>query len=421
MEKQKRWQLYLILAVIILTLYNILPTIFYYSKPLKDPITATHAESVAAEIADRANVLEEDAVDWIYSFSKLLSVKPLAVATSPTNPQVIEVKFKGPQEAVRFKKFLPHAGALIPFLPSQLEVAAGPENDPNTVHVLRKIGVRLDPAELSRYFQYIPKVNEQGQIADEYKQLVYDRVSTLALAYGGPSLSATQIAYVLQPNAPAEAKNSVLSSIAADIVDMQKSFGVNSPVAKRYFASFSQGNFEKTGFVQKLIAQMEMSKAAVDKQLDALVIAQKKEGAEVQRDSSEQQSLAALEGQKQLLSSAISILKSASASFEAGKAPLTAAMLQKELQAKGGDTSQQTVSLQGRNPYVEALVIDWTSDQIILKLYDDIRALQKTEVASEASAFTKEKINQYVINEIAHGARGSDESIVPFWTILPFR
>ena len=30
MEKQKRWQLVLILTVLLLTLYNILPTVFYY-------------------------------------------------------------------------------------------------------------------------------------------------------------------------------------------------------------------------------------------------------------------------------------------------------------------------------------------------------------------------------------------------------
>lgn len=36
MEKQKKWQVWLIIAVMTLTLYNILPTVFYYSKPLKN-------------------------------------------------------------------------------------------------------------------------------------------------------------------------------------------------------------------------------------------------------------------------------------------------------------------------------------------------------------------------------------------------
>jgi len=60
MEKQKRWQLVLIVAVIVITFYNILPTIFYYTKPLKEPINAPKAEQVAQQIAQRVNSLEED-------------------------------------------------------------------------------------------------------------------------------------------------------------------------------------------------------------------------------------------------------------------------------------------------------------------------------------------------------------------------
>ena len=47
MEKQKRWQFYLILAVLVLTLYNILPTLFYYTKPLGAPIDQSRAEKIA--------------------------------------------------------------------------------------------------------------------------------------------------------------------------------------------------------------------------------------------------------------------------------------------------------------------------------------------------------------------------------------
>ena len=38
MDKRKRWQAILIIAVMVLTIYNILPTVFFYTKPLKDPI-----------------------------------------------------------------------------------------------------------------------------------------------------------------------------------------------------------------------------------------------------------------------------------------------------------------------------------------------------------------------------------------------
>ena len=55
MERQKRWQFFLILAVIILTLINILPTVFYYTKPLSQPIDAKRAENVAEAIVERVN------------------------------------------------------------------------------------------------------------------------------------------------------------------------------------------------------------------------------------------------------------------------------------------------------------------------------------------------------------------------------
>ena len=44
MEKQKTWQRYFIAAIILLTLYNILPTVFFYSKPLKSPIDEPRAK-----------------------------------------------------------------------------------------------------------------------------------------------------------------------------------------------------------------------------------------------------------------------------------------------------------------------------------------------------------------------------------------
>ena len=55
MEKKKPWQLVLIVAVLLLTIYNILPTIIYYSKPLRDPVTKERSDSVAASAIARVN------------------------------------------------------------------------------------------------------------------------------------------------------------------------------------------------------------------------------------------------------------------------------------------------------------------------------------------------------------------------------
>ena len=72
MEKQKKWHRYLILAVLLLTLYNILPTVFYYTKPLKSPIDSPRATTLSEEIVQRVNQLEPESKEWLASFCRLL-------------------------------------------------------------------------------------------------------------------------------------------------------------------------------------------------------------------------------------------------------------------------------------------------------------------------------------------------------------
>ena len=110
MEKQKRWQFYLIIAVLVLTLYNILPTIFFYAKPLSSPIDAPRAEQVATAIIDRVNEIEDDSKEWLASFSKLLGIKPLSIDLDTTNTGLFKLTFKQEEDAALFKRFLPRAG-----------------------------------------------------------------------------------------------------------------------------------------------------------------------------------------------------------------------------------------------------------------------------------------------------------------------
>jgi SecD/SecF fusion protein len=58
MQKRTKLQFWIITLVIILTIYNILPTVFYYSKPLKEPINAKQAGYVSKGISARVTELE---------------------------------------------------------------------------------------------------------------------------------------------------------------------------------------------------------------------------------------------------------------------------------------------------------------------------------------------------------------------------
>ena len=112
MEKQKRWHLYLILAVILLTVYNILPTIFYYAQPLRKSIGEKEGINVAKAIIERVNGLEEFTVSWLAAQSKNLGLKPVEIALDSEDPRLAKVTFRTEKDAHFFAETLNRAGAV---------------------------------------------------------------------------------------------------------------------------------------------------------------------------------------------------------------------------------------------------------------------------------------------------------------------
>lgn len=420
MEKQKRWQLYLILTVVILTLYNILPTIFYYSKPLHKPINEKMAKEVALEVVERVNGLENDSKAWLKSFCKLLGVTPLSIEMQNKDPYLIEVSFSKPEEADVFKRFLPRAGALIPFVPAQLELDASSRNiDSSKVLVLRRIGLHLDPLEADKLFSYIPRYDEEGYPTEDFKKLVYDRAAQLAVAFGGQSRTGAILAGLAQ--APSSSNNEEwVLAIAKDVVDVEQTLGKSSPVLKRYFDNFAQARTaaESESLVQKYLTRADTIKTRVNSETDALLSEQKQLKEKGQSLSSEkQQQLATLENQRATLEKASAVLRANMAVFKKNLTPITLASAQKLIAISEEQADEegniQTLSLEGRNPYIEALVIDWSNDAISTKFYPDVQTILLNDTQNETTAYLKEKLNTLIINDIAKASQLADEKIIP--------
>lgn len=419
MEKQKRWQFYLILAVIILTIYNILPTIFYYTKPLREPIDATRAEQISQDIVHRVNALENDSEEWLWSFANLLKVKPTSIAQKTNDPRLIEVSFNNQNDAALFKRFLPRAGNLIPFIPSQLEVYPNPlDADPNKVYVARQISVKLDPSEANHLFHYTPRRDEAGKVPALYSNIVYDRAAQVALGFAGPSKTAQQIHAIVQ-NGSNPQVDDLAVTVAKDIVEMEKGFNKDNDILKRYYASFSQIDHADTAdIIQQFLARLDDLKSRLAAQKESLVQEQKKAVDTDQLiNTAQQQRLSVIENQRQAVEIASGIVRKNLETFKSGKAPLTLesilATLNKGKAAADSKEGLQKLSLEGRNPFIKGLVIDWNNDKIELQFYDDVQALRLGESKSEAANILREKLNLFVINDIARASRLSDETILP--------
>lgn len=410
MEKQKRWQLYLIIAVLVLTLYNILPTIFFYSKPLRAPIDAPRSEQVASAIISRVNQLEVESKEWLASFCRLLGIKPISIDLDPNDTGLIQVSLKNEQDAALFKRFLPRAGGLIPFVPAQLTLS--PESastDSARVMVQRNVAFELDPNEVDQLFQFTPKFGQDEQIAELYREIVDDRAAQMALAIGGPSKVAEQMSAVLQNQDSLSDETAI--ALAKEITDVESVFGKNSPITKRYYASFTQVRAkDKEKLPQKFLTKLEALGKKIKEQRDALRNMQE---AGNSLNPAQEQELAVFNHQLQAVDEGANILRKNMADFQQGPMPLTSEQAQELVAKDQTDALMQHVNLENYHPFIKGLTINWDSSQVKIDFYDDIQKLRSNEGKTEREAFVREKTNQFVINGIAYLAQLTDETFKP--------
>lgn len=419
MEKQKRWQFYLILAVIALTLYNILPTIFYYTNPLKEPVDAARAHVVAEDIVERINSLEQDSKDWLHAYAHLLGLKPLSIELRKNDPGLIEVTFSNPKDASAFKQFLPRAGSLIPFVPAQLELYPGGlnANRSNTVLVSRQVALHLDPAKIDQIFQYSAKYDENGDLNEAYRNLIFDRATQLALGLAGPSKTGLQLVGIAE-NPTDPLYDEMALTMAKEIVEVDSIFGKNSPVSKRYYATFAQADTSDNSLVQKFLARMETLKIHLTSQKEQLTKEQKKlRDAGTITGSEQELRINQLDSQLKTLESAVAVIQKNLSIIKQSHPALSEEQIRQELVQGFADLNPidrlQTLDLKNGNPVVKSLIINWNDNKIAFELYPDVQKIRQNQETTEASAYLKEKMNQFVIQQIARASRFADENITP--------
>lgn len=416
MEKQKRWQRFLILAVTILTIYNILPTVFFYTKPLKNPIDDSKAKVIAESIALRVNDLEEDAIAWLQSFCSLLNISPQSIALDPNNPQQIAINFNKMEDANRLRQFIPRAGALIPFIPKQLTLSGTQESIPSkTVVLQRKIPLHFSVKNLDQYFQFSEKRLSDGSPTPLYKALVYDRAMQLGLAVGGPSENAELLVATLSHQEDQQNQD-LLVRLAQNIVSFVQVFGEHSDISNRYFASFSQIDVpNKSQLIQSWVSLLEQTKDQFKLQRIALQSeSQHLQSKGLFLDAIQKQRLELLSQQEKILSNAETIVKKHQQAFASGTTPFNYATFGSFLEETGlkSNNGLQTISLENHNPFIREMIIDWQKDLIELHLHTDLIAI-RNKLEKDQKYYIRDQVDQKIYNEIAYDTRLTGEVISP--------
>ncbi len=209
-------QLTVIFAVAFLTLYNILPTLFFYIQPLKSVVSPAIAAKEAQAIAKRVDALEGQSIEWLKSYCKLLSITPQSIQSS--HPGLIALEFSKTEEAKKLERFLPRAGSLISFPPAELSQV--PSKHPKRVLVQRKIPFLLEDGNA---FQFVPKFDGE-QLSSSYLALMRSR----ALAIGDA---------VLAPLPPPFDEDQ-FSFFTSAILDISACYKIDPALAKRLATHF---------------------------------------------------------------------------------------------------------------------------------------------------------------------------------------
>ena len=413
MERNKRWHISLIVVVLLLTLYNILPTLFFYSKPLSQKVDQKEAMQIASMATNRVDRLEKESKEWIQSFANLLKVKVKAISINPDAPQEIKVDLSTDRDAAIFKKYLPNAGQVIPFFPAQLSLAqAGDDLDSKSVIIQRKIPVHF--GKTSDGFEYTTLTDESSQIAPLYKELTDDRLLELTEVMAGVSDNAQLVALATQ-EAEGPRRDEYLTMLSGNILSYVKALGETSPVTKRFFASFTQGNFaNKSKTIAALTENMEKLKERIKFEKVKLLDEEKslqKNGQFL--ESTKRQQLDLLEERESDLLKSVALLKKHSKVFAGGEDPLNAAQA-KQIIAKStanpNPSQAQAIQLGEFNPLVDSMIVDWGNSKLTLKLHNDVEALRnKKQTRSQ-----KEQLDQLIFNEIARVSREANEDITPY-------
>lgn len=427
MTKKKGWQLALILTVIGLTIYNILPTVIFYTKPLNKPIDQTAAQEIIASTAKRVNTLEDDALSWVSSFNRLLGIKAKKVGLVKNNPQFIEVQFGSKNEAETFKHYLPRAGSLIPFYPSQLSLnGQSPLRKPNeteqreetSIILKRNISLHFPLEDLSGYFEYSPMFNEDGSITPKYGDILQDRIANVLFAAGGTSENSTLVQLATEKK-EIEGAAEFLYILAQNILAIDTVTGSHKEIARSFYNTFSLGiqPGQKEAKISELTSKMSAFKDKV--QLEKIALKEKLSKNEVntQDVAASFSELESLEAKEQLLLKALTILRTEKSLFISENSLLTlqdAHILLVNANTRQDNSSE--VSLEKYNPIIKAIEINVTDGSLSLILSDAILQLKNALESNPASKARLDTLEQMIFNEIAHIARNTEETFTQEFT-----
>ncbi len=423
MKKRRGWHLALILAVVALAVYNILPTIFFYSQPLNRKITEKEANEISVSMMKRINGLETQSLQWIEAFNSLIGVKPIDVRSVKKNPQLIELHFSTQEDCSKFKKHFPSAGQLIPFYPSQLTLSEQDpsairmneeEPDAHIVYVQRKIPIAFETSEPSRYFSFAEMYEASGEPTQEYLSIIEDRLFQFALCMGGPSDEAGYIMDSLE-SLGTPRSDEFLLILSNEINAIDQVFFSRPEISNRFYSRLMQGPIREKGkATAALISAFTSLKDRL--QMQRVSIDAKKAGNDPTQLAILDDQIQSLKDKEDKLLKTISLVKTHEAQFVTSPSPWES----QEIEDAIWDSFNHPVSpknyqlkLGNQDPLFNSIDVDLVKQTFTIRLKKDISLLKNKFANDPAFRDKVDGLDRMIYAKVAKIVRWTSEELTP--------
>ena len=159
MEKRKKWHFYLILSVLVFALYNIIPTIIYYSRPLYKVIDSKEAYNIAHKVVSQVEKDKEFLLEEINKIISCLKLSPTSIRFLGQSKSMVEVSFSSEEEAENLATSLIYGektfvGSSLPLFLDNVYIN---EKNSNCVIISSKNFLSLSKDQ----FSFIPKMQDK--------------------------------------------------------------------------------------------------------------------------------------------------------------------------------------------------------------------------------------------------------------------
>lgn len=162
----------LVTSALCFTLYNTLPSVFFYSKPISSYPSKNDTATILEEWNDTLVKNEEEIKNWLKAYSKGLNINLIKISPLENSRKTLILDFSSSNEAALFEKYFSKASSHLPYKNLKLYIAA---KDDSTIYLIKNTPGIYNLSNFSNYVQSI----EKGAYTKQYKEIISTRLEKI--------------------------------------------------------------------------------------------------------------------------------------------------------------------------------------------------------------------------------------------------